>query len=74
MNQEDYQLYNKLCTLRNNLQEYFYTSGRKPIICTEDALKLLVKYKPTTLSDMAGISGIGSNFIDNYGKFFCKKF
>lgn len=24
MNQEDYQLYNKLCMLRNNLQEKFY--------------------------------------------------
>ena len=41
-------------------------------ICTEDALKLLVKYKPTSLNDMANISGIGDNFIDNYGTFFYK--
>ncbi|MBD8924225.1 hypothetical protein EGR52_12675 [bacterium] len=41
-------------------------------ICTEDALKLLVKYKPTSLNDRANISGIGDNFIDNYGTFFYK--
>ena len=57
MNQEDYQLYNELCMLRNNLQEKFYdyNNGRKPTICTEDALKLLVKYKPTSLNDMANM-------------------
>ena len=75
MNQEDYQLYNKLCILRNNLQEQFYdySNGRRPTICTEDALRLLVKYKPTTLDDMANISGIGDSFIDNYGTFFLQE-
>lgn len=38
-----------------------------------DALKLLVKYKPTSLNDMANISGIEDNFIDNYDTFFYKK-
>lgn len=75
MNHDDYQLYNKLCILRNNLQEQFYdySNNRKPTICTEDALRLLVKYKPTTLEDMSNISGIGDNFIDNYGQFFLKE-
>ena len=75
MNQEDYQLYNKLCILRNNLQKkyYDYNTGRKPTICSEDALKLLVKYKPISLNDMANISGIGDNFIDNYGTFFLQE-
>lgn len=41
-------------------------------ICTEDALKLLVKYKSTSLNDRANINGIGDNFIDNYGTFFYK--
>ena len=52
MNQEDYELYNKLSILRNNLQEQFYdyNNSRKPTICTEDALRLLVKYKPTVIS------------------------
>ena len=66
MNQEDYELYNKLSILRNNLQEQFYdyNNSRKPTICTEDALRLLVKYKPTTIEDMSNISGIGDSFID----------
>lgn len=75
MNQEDYELYNKLSALRNNLQKQFYdyNNNRKPIICTEDALRLLVKYKPTTIEDMSNISGIGHSFIENYGQFFLKK-
>lgn len=75
MNQDEYQLYNKLSVLRNNLQEQFYdyNNSRRPTICTEDALQLLVKYKPTTLDDMANISGIGDTFIDNYGQYFLQE-
>ena len=75
MNQEDYELYNKLSILRNNLQEQFYdyNNSRKPTICTEDALRLLVKYKPTTIEDMSNISGIGDSFIENYGQFFLRE-
>ena len=75
MSQEDNSLYEKLFELKNKLQEQFYdnNNSRRPIICTEDALRLLVKYKPTTLEDMSNISGIGDNFIDNYGKFFLKE-
>ena len=75
MNQEDYELYNKLCILRNNLQEQFYdyNNSRRPTICTEDAMKLLVKYKPTTLQDMSNISGIGDSIIENYGQFFLQE-
>lgn len=72
MHQEDYELYNKLCSVKNTLQEQFYdyTNGRKPTICSDDALRLLVKYKPTSLEDMSNISGIGYNFIENYGNYF----
>ncbi len=75
MNQEDYELYNKLSVLRNNLQEQFYdyNNSRKPTICTEAALRLLFKYKPTTIEDMSNISGIGDSFIENYGQFFLKE-
>ena len=75
MNQEDYELYNKLNILKNNLQEQFYdyNNNRKPTICTEDALRLLVKYKPTTIEDMSNISGIGDSFIENYGQFFLRE-
>ena len=75
MNQEDYELYNKLSILKNNLQEQFYdyNNSRKPTICTEDALRLLVKYKPITIEDMSNISGIGDSFIENYGQFFLRE-
>lgn len=72
MNQEEYTLYKMLNGVKEKLQEQFYdyTNRRKPTICTEDAIRLLVKYKPTTLLDMSNISGIGENFINNYGKYF----
>ncbi len=72
MKQEDYDLYNKLCMIKSQLQKQFYdySSDRKPIICSDDSLRLLVKYKPKSLEDMENISGIGKNFIENYGKYF----
>ena len=36
-------------------------------------LRLLFKYKPTTIEDMSNISGIGDSFIENYGQFFLKE-
>ena len=72
MNLDEYNLYNELCKLKSDLQERFYdySSGRKPTICTEETLKLLVKYKPKNLVDMSNITGIGSAFIENYGNYF----
>lgn len=57
MKQEDYELYNKICSVKNTLKEQFYdyTNGRKPTICSDDALPLLVKYKLTSLKDMSWI-------------------
>lgn len=75
MNQDDYKLYNILCNVKNNLQQHFYDyqNGRKPVICSEDTLRLLVKYKPTTIEDMSNISGIGDNFIEHYGQYFLEE-
>lgn len=75
MNQPDYVLYDILNKVKCNLQEKFYdySNDRKPTICTEDALKLLVKYKPTSLEDMANISGIGDSFIEKYGSYFLEE-
>lgn len=72
MSQDDYKLYTILNEVKNKLQNEFYdyVNGRKPIICSEDSLRLLVKYKPTSLQDMANISGIGNSFIENYGNYF----
>ena len=75
MNHEDYELYNLLNKLKDLLQHYFYdhANGRKPAICSDESLRLLAKYKPTTLEDMANISGIGDGFIENYGKYFLRE-
>lgn len=68
MNQEDQDLYNSLCELKKDLQRT--AVGRKPSICSDDSIMLLVKYKPTTLHDMENINGLGKKFVDYYGNYF----
>lgn len=72
MSNEEFNLYNELRSQKNKLQQqnYDYEKGRKPSICSDEVLQLLAKYKPTTLSDMNNISGIGDTFIENYGAEF----
>ena len=61
-----------LYKVKENLQDsnYNYQTGRRPVICTEEAIEGLVKYKPKSLEDMSKVKGIGDNFIENYGKEF----
>lgn len=75
MNNDNYKLYNILCNVKDKLQYQFYdnTNNRKPAICSDTSLRLLAKYKPTTLQDMANVSGLGKNFIDNYGNYFLEE-
>lgn len=65
-------LEDQLYLMREQLQEKFYDNKnhRKPIICSDSALDLLEKYKPTSLQDMLNISGIGPLFVENYGEYF----
>ena len=72
MEQNEENLYKLLCALKSKLQQKFYadSNNRKPTICTDDALKLIAKYKPQTIEDMKNINGIGENFIANYGIYF----
>lgn len=72
MNQNDYSLYRILSNLKNNLQIKFYDriNQRKPLICSDDTLRLLVRYKPTTLYDLSNINGVGESFINNYSEYF----
>ncbi|MBE5820724.1 MAG: DUF4011 domain-containing protein [Clostridiales bacterium] len=69
---KDEKLRISLYRLKEELQEKYYNfeTGRKPTICTDDAIEGLVKYKPKSLDDMSKIKGIGDNFIENYGKEF----
>ena len=54
MEQNEENLYKLLCALKSKLQQKFYadSNNRKPTICTDDALKLIAKYKPQTIEDM----------------------
>ena len=72
MEQNEENLYKLLCALKSKLQQKFYadSNNRKPTICTDDALKLIAKYKPQTIEDMKNINGIGENFIALALKFF----
>lgn len=74
MDSNNQELYKRLCLLRDKLQNqhYDYYSNRKPTICSEETLKLLAKYKPITINDMANISGVGNVFLNNYSKYFLK--
>lgn len=75
MEEEDYELYDILVNVKRQLQvKYFdYIDNRKPIICTDDSLRWIAKYKPTTVNDFRNIKGIGDNFIDNYANYFLVK-
>lgn len=75
MKNNDYELYNILNNLKEALQEHYYNyiNGRRPTICPDESIKLLAKYKPTTINDMSNISGIGESFINNYGSYFLKE-
>ncbi|MBQ2938065.1 MAG: DUF4011 domain-containing protein [Clostridia bacterium] len=67
-------LRNSLYNLKENLQDknYNFQSGRRPIICSDDVIEALVRYKPKNIEDMSKIRGIGDNFIQNYAQEFLK--
>ena len=72
---EDIKLYTNLINLKKQLQNqnYDHSDNTIPIICSDDSIKLLVKYKPTKLEDLSNICGIGESFIKNYGELFIEK-
>lgn len=64
-------MYNELCILRQRLKEEGkMVQGRKPLVCTDDALKQIVELSPKRLNDFACVPGIGDSFIENYGEQF----
>lgn len=65
-------LYRKLYNLRIRIQNQT-VSERKPTVCTEDVLRLLVKYKPKNMEDLLNINGVGDTFAYNYGKYFIEE-
>lgn len=66
-------MYNELCLLRQRLKEEGKNvQGRKPLVCTDEALRQIVELCPKRVSDFACVPGIGDTFIENYGEEFLK--
>lgn len=66
-------MYNELSLLRQKLKEEGKsTQGRKPLVCTDEALRQIVEICPKRLNDFACVPGIGDTFIENYGEEFLK--
>lgn len=68
----DKKLYNILYELKENLQDNTYYE-RRPVICNDNVLKMLSKYKPTNIYDLKNINGVGETFVNNYGNIFIEK-
>ncbi len=69
----NYGLYNELTYLRQRLKDKGKrTTGRAPIVCSDDALHEIVELCPKKPSDFLSVSGIGQTFIDNYAEEFLK--
>lgn len=65
------ELYQKLVLLREKLKiKEKASTGRTPVICSDEALLEIAKYHPRVLRDFEGIHGIGKTFIDKYGQNF----
>ena len=65
------ELLSRLYKLREELKEKTrHLEGRASIICTDDALVEIVKYKPRRVVDFEKIKGIGKAFIENYASDF----
>lgn len=55
MDNDDLELYNLLIKLKNKIQNDS-NSARKPVICSDESLKLMAKYRPMTLKEMDNVS------------------
>lgn len=64
------QLYQKLYAVRDRLKNKFYSNGRTPTICTDEALYELAEKAPRHKEDLANINGLGQTFADKYGDYF----
>ena len=64
-------LYDALYQLRDRLKaERKETTGRTPVICSDEVLMDIAAMKPKTLDDFNSIPGLGKAFIENYGQEF----
>ena len=69
----DWKMYNELNRLRSKLKKLDErVQSRAPLICTDEALRQMIKFRPKKVSDFEGIAGVGKTFIDNYAEQFLK--
>ena len=64
-------LLNDLAHLRYRIKESErYRLGRAPIVCTDQAIREMVRLLPKKIEDFSCVPGLGQTFIDNYGEKF----
>ena len=71
MTKQQDQLYQELFCLRQTLKlRHKAANGRGAVVCSDEALENLAKYRPLELNDLGAVPGIGSAFVENYGEQF----
>ncbi len=69
----DDELYNELIKLRDTIKhkEHYYTN-RTPLVCPDESIKGMIKYRPVAPDDFLAIEGIGPVFVTKYAEAFLK--
>jgi len=64
-------LYSELLELREQIREdRTHSTGRAPVVCTDEALREMSQRVPTKVEDFAAIPGVGQKFVELYGDEF----
>ncbi|MFA7075975.1 MAG: AAA domain-containing protein [Candidatus Izemoplasmatales bacterium] len=63
-------LLEELFNLRDNLRLKLLSIGEEKLICNDEALVSMAKIKPTRLSDFLAISGLDSDFLEEFAHLF----
>jgi len=66
----DAKLYYSLQRVREKLKIKYYSNGRMPTICTDEALSEMARLMPRNSCDLEAVKGLGKVFIEKYGDFF----
>ena len=64
-------LFEVLCVTRQKIRDREKKkTGRTPVVCSDDALREMLRLMPRKASDFYSISGIGPAFVENYAEDF----
>lgn len=64
------ELYEELIKVRNNLKKKNTSGGRSPVVCTDEAVRLIAVNAPAREEELQYITGLGKTFREKYGAAF----